>query len=71
MNAGLRYLFRKGPTALARRARRRFRGVKGLFLLLGIGALLTLILGPQILTYMIRHDADAAASTAEGIRIWA
>ena len=71
MNAGLRYLFRKGPSALARRARRRFRGVKGLFLLLGIGALLTLILGPQIVNYMSRHDGEAAAVAFEGIRIWA
>jgi len=71
MNPGLRYLFRKGPSALVRRARRRFRGVKGLFLLLGIGALLTLILGPQIFNYMIRHDGEAAAGASEWIRIWA
>ena len=71
MNAGLLYLFRMGPIALARRARRRFRGVKGLFLLLGIGALLTLILGPQIFNYMIRHESESAGGTFEGIRFWA
>jgi hypothetical protein len=71
MNAGLLYLFHKGPGALARRARRRFRGVKGLLLLLGIGVLLTLIIGPQILSSMIQRDGDATGGAFEGIRTWA
>ncbi len=69
MNRGLVYLLRKKPVGWTRLVSRRFTGAKRVSVLLGIGTLLALLVGPQILI-MSQMKAEQFAASAESLRLW-
>jgi len=52
LNPGLLYLLTKQTLGTLRKARRRFKGPKGIALFIGVALAATLMIGPQILVFM-------------------
>ncbi|MFO0980150.1 MAG: putative ABC exporter domain-containing protein [Planctomycetota bacterium] len=71
MNKGLVYLLRKGPRAAWRQVRRRFRGVKGILLLIATLLILALMIVPQFLSQAQLRQHGAPPDVDDALRRYA
>jgi hypothetical protein len=62
MNPGLVWLLRRSPLTFTRGLRRRFRGVKGALLAVGIGIVMLAVLAPAVIDTILREQDSAQAA---------